>query len=64
MLLPVDGRIAYENRKFSTYQHDEEQRYRKSHENPEILDIYQKFLGEPLGHKSHKLLHTHYKPSR
>ena len=64
MLLPVDGRIAYENRKFSTYQHDEEQRYRKSHENPEIQDIYQKFLGEPLGHKSHKLLHTHYKPSR
>jgi len=64
MLLPVDGRKAYENRKSSTYQHDEEQHYRKSHENPDIQDIYQKFLGEPLGHKSHKLLHTHYKPSR
>ncbi len=64
MLLPIDGPRAYEHRSASTYQHDEEQRYRKSHENPEIKAIYQKFLGEPLGHQSHKLLHTHYKPSR
>jgi NADP-reducing hydrogenase subunit HndD len=62
MLLPIDGPRAYEHRSASTYQHDEEQRYRKSHENPEIQGIYQKFLGEPLGHQSHKLLHTHYKP--
>ena len=34
--------------------------YRKSHENPEIIAIYKNFLGEPLGHKSHELLHTHY----
>ncbi|MFO7939815.1 MAG: NADH-dependent [FeFe] hydrogenase, group A6 [Bacteroidales bacterium] len=33
---------------------------RKSHENPEITQIYSEFLGEPLGHKSHELLHTHY----
>jgi NADP-reducing hydrogenase subunit HndD len=64
MLLPIDGPRAYEHRSVSTYQHDEEQRYRKSHENPEIQGIYQKFLGEPLGHQSHKLLHTHYKSSR
>lgn len=64
MLLPIDGPRAYEHRSASTYQHDEEQRYRKSHENPEIQGIYQKFLGEPLGHQSHKLLHTHYKSSR
>lgn len=62
MLLPVDGPVSYENRSVSTYLHDEEQFFRKSHENPEIQDIYQKFLGEPLGHQSHKLLHTHYKP--
>jgi len=33
---------------------------RKSHENPEITAIYKDFLGEPNGHKSHELLHTHY----
>jgi iron-only hydrogenase group A len=33
---------------------------RKSHENPEVAAIYRDFLGEPNGHKSHELLHTHY----
>jgi NADH-quinone oxidoreductase subunit G len=34
--------------------------FRQSHENPAIKEAYDKFLKEPLGHKSHKLLHTHY----
>jgi NADP-reducing hydrogenase subunit HndD len=34
---------------------------RKSHENPDVIKIYKDFLGEPNGHKSHELLHTHYK---
>lgn len=33
---------------------------RQSHENPSITRIYEKFLEKPLGHKSHKLLHTKY----
>ncbi|HQK26118.1 MAG TPA: iron hydrogenase small subunit [Synergistaceae bacterium] len=33
---------------------------RKSHENPEIVRLYEEFLGKPLGEKSHHLLHTHY----
>ncbi len=33
---------------------------RKSHENPAIKKLYDEFLGEPNGHKSHELLHTHY----
>ena len=33
---------------------------RQSHENPSITKIYETFLKEPLGHKSHELLHTHY----
>jgi len=33
---------------------------RKSHENPSITKIYQEFLKEPLGEKSHHLLHTKY----
>jgi len=33
---------------------------RKSHENPAIKELYDTFLGKPLGEKSHHLLHTHY----
>ncbi|MDD5712444.1 MAG: iron hydrogenase small subunit, partial [Smithellaceae bacterium] len=36
------------------------QKKRQSHENPSITKIYDVFLKEPLGHKSHELLHTHY----
>jgi iron-only hydrogenase group A len=36
------------------------QKKRQSHENPSITKIYETFLKEPLGHKSHELLHTHY----
>ena len=45
-----------------TYKADEELPIRKSHENPAITAIYEEFLGQPLGEKSHKLLHTHYVP--
>ncbi|HAF29021.1 MAG TPA: ferredoxin [Bacteroidales bacterium] len=46
------------------YREDEGKTIRKSHENPEVQEIYRDFLGEPLGHKSHELLHTHYKPRK
>jgi iron-only hydrogenase group A len=42
------------------YREDEGKALRKSHENPAITEIYATFLGQPLGHKSHELLHTHY----
>ena len=42
------------------YREDEGLPVRKSHENPAIKALYEEFLGEPLGHKSHKLLHTSY----
>jgi NADH-quinone oxidoreductase subunit G/[NiFe] hydrogenase diaphorase moiety small subunit len=45
------------------YAEDEAYEIRKSHENPAVLELYTKFLTEgPCGHKSHKLLHTHYTP--
>jgi len=43
------------------YAEDEGMPIRKSHENPEIKELYQDFLKEPLGHKSHHLLHTKYR---
>ena len=42
------------------YSEDRDLSIRKSHDNPEIKKIYEEFLKEPLGHKSHELLHTHY----
>lgn len=42
------------------YSEDENLALRKSHENPEVVAIYKEFLGEPNGHLSHELLHTHY----
>ncbi|MFP4165536.1 MAG: NADH-dependent [FeFe] hydrogenase, group A6 [Opitutales bacterium] len=35
---------------------------RFSHENPEILKLYDDFLGEPLHGRAHELLHTQYHP--
>jgi len=42
------------------YDDDEQSTYRCSHHNPLIKQVYKDFLGEPCGHKSHELLHTHY----
>ena len=42
------------------YEEDRNKPIRKSHENPSIIKLYQEYLGEPCGHKSHELLHTHY----
>lgn len=44
----------------SLYTEDERLAKRLSHENPEIIEIYEKFLGEPLGEISERLLHTEY----
>jgi NADH-quinone oxidoreductase subunit G/NADP-reducing hydrogenase subunit HndD len=42
------------------YAEDEGKTMRKSHDNPYIKKIYKEYLGKPLGHKSHELLHTTY----
>lgn len=42
------------------YREDEGKPLRKSHENPDILRLYQDFLGRPGSHQAHELLHTHY----
>ena len=42
------------------YAEDEGMPIRKSHENPDVQQIYKDFLEHPLSHKSHWLLHTHY----
>lgn len=42
------------------YREDEGKQVRKSHENEDLLKLYEVFLGEPNGHISHELLHTTY----
>ncbi len=43
------------------YAEEESLEVRKSHENPHVKELYERFLTEgPCGHLSHKLLHTHY----
>ncbi|MFP4112912.1 MAG: NADH-dependent [FeFe] hydrogenase, group A6 [Spirochaetota bacterium] len=42
------------------YREDEGKPVRKSHLNPQIAEIYEKYLGKPLGDRSHHLLHTEY----
>ena len=43
------------------YTDDEKSVQRCSHHNPMITKIYEDFLGEPMSHKAHELLHTGYK---
>ena len=42
------------------YQEDELKTLRVSHKNPQIIALYDNYLGEPNSHKAHELLHTHY----
>jgi NADP-reducing hydrogenase subunit HndD len=42
------------------YNEDAGKELRKSHENPYIIELYEKYLGKPLSEKAHHLLHTHY----
>lgn len=47
-------------RQKAIYEEDKNKAIRKSHENPYIVELYEKFLGEPMSEKAHHLLHTHY----
>jgi iron-only hydrogenase group A len=57
--IPTNADIR-QKRMEAIYEEDMNMPIRKSHENPEITQIYADFLGQPCGHKSHELLHTHY----
>jgi len=59
--IPTDREIR-EKRSAGIYRADASMPLRKSHENPAVQALYKEFLGEPLGHKSHQLLHTSYTP--
>jgi len=56
---PVNDAIR-QKRLEAIYREDEGKKLRKSHENEDLQTLYKNFLGQPLGHLSHELLHTHY----
>ncbi len=56
---PVNAEIR-KLRTEALYSVDEAKTIRQSHKNPDIIALYDKWLGKPLGEKSHHLLHTHY----
>jgi len=58
---PLEADLAaVQARMRALYDLDQHEGLRTSHRNPEIKRIYEEFLGEPLGERSHHLLHTHY----
>ena len=50
-----------EKRAAALYSEDERQTVRQSHNNPQMKQLYDEYLGEPNSHKAHELLHTSYK---
>ena len=57
--IPTNAEIR-RKRTEAIYTEDEKMKIRKSHENPEVIQLYKEFLGKPLGEVSHHLLHTKY----
>ena len=68
MLMPNEDDDIYETyrqkRANALYSEDERQVLRQSHNNPQIIELYNKYLGEPNSHKAHELLHTTYNKNR
>jgi len=57
--IPTSLEIRQQRAK-AIYAEDCNSTLRKSHDNPAVKTLYEEFLVQPLGEKSHKLLHTHY----
>ena len=52
----------FKKRSSVLYDADSKAPIRKSHENPDIIALYDEFLKEPNSDVAHKYLHTHYTP--
>lgn len=53
-----------QKRRKALYADDQANERRKSHENPEVLALYDCYLKAPLSEKAHELLHTYYKAQK
>jgi len=64
---PPEGRYVldreiYKLRAQALYTIDKKKTIRKSHDNPYIKELYEKYLEKPGSEKAHHLLHTRYAP--
>ncbi|HOK03919.1 MAG TPA: NADH-dependent [FeFe] hydrogenase, group A6 [Victivallales bacterium] len=60
--IPTSPEIRAKRAK-AIYDEDKSYKVRKSHDNPAVIELYEKFFTEgPCSHLAHKLLHTHYTP--
>lgn len=59
-----DGEELAFDRGQSLYNLDENAQIRFSHENQDVLAMYQEYFGEPMSHKAHMLLHTEHESTR
>ncbi len=57
---PLAKPAQVEKRMDKTYESDAENPLRRSHENPDVKELYESYLEKACGHMSHELLHTHY----
>ncbi len=53
-----------EKRKEAIYKADSGLSLRKSHQNPDVIKLYDEYLDKPGSKKAHELLHTHYTPRK
>ena len=61
----IDIELTYrEKRAKVLYSEDERQTIRQSHNNPQIIQLYKEFFGEPCSEKAEKYLHTSYNANR
>ena len=58
--LTKDADQVRKDRIAGLYDRDEKMTLRKSHENPEIMQLYEEFYGKPLSELAEKMLHTFY----
>ncbi len=57
---PIKNWAKMEHRAKAVYDTDRKLPLRKSHQNQAVKRLYDEYLGQPGGHLSHELLHTHY----
>lgn len=55
-----DGEERAFERGINLYRLDENAKIRFSHENQDILKMYEEYFEAPLSHKAHMLLHTQH----
>ncbi len=48
-------------RRRAIFEYDQEHKYKASHQNEFVKELYDKYLGKVGGERAHELMHTHYK---